>query len=862
MKRKPNIPLAVLVAMVGLFAFCAFNASATQCTKAVLVVGSAADTGPGTLRQALLDAQPGDTIIFEPSTFPPMVPVTISPASPLPGITQNGLSLDASDAGVILDGSTAGGSMTPGLSINADSIAVRGLQIVGFSGYGIELHGQNNTIGGDRSLGDGPLGQGNLLSSNGQSGIGLFGADTSSNTITGNLIGTDPTGLVARGNQRDGVHVNGAHHNLIAGNVIGGNQGGGVQICCTPDSAFNTVRDNLIGVGSDGQTRVPNAWKGIVISDGANHNTIGPGNAIANTSSGGGIGVVGRLAPGNTILGNSIYDNLESGIALWNENMELVHVPAIAAFDLPAGLVSGVACPNCLVQIYSDEDNEGRVFEGQAAADGGGAFSFVKGGPLTGPHLTATATDASGTTSMFCVPTAGARSIGLQAGNNRPFQAIPVMTANQLMDNRIGFYVQDQSWVDGGIADANVLNRMGVKRARGQMNDPDAYSINWDTDELLIHESFDQMISGLAQNRVEMTYILIFWDKEHYRQTGQISLPRFQTEEEIQRYLDFVQVMVQAFGDRVDSWELWNEPGYDPECDEPLPAAIQCIPVETYVDVGQRAITLIRQEDPGARIVVPSYHAWDPPELYQNYFYRILESELMPLVDGIAWHPFLVNLDPEECGGAFFDHYWNTVLPEIRSIAAAHGFQGEFRADEMGFAVRTPGSTNPCAVLDRTASKYLVREIVHHLGEDVSAGTIMNGDSQVQVLERLGTLTAGAQAESLAMEISTTITNAISYSFALPNGDRLAAIWRGVDITDEESGVGATIELPGLFGYTAYGIDVLSGVQQRLDSYVEGDSLVISGIQLRDYPLLVRLAPWRKVFVPVILKGGELATRR
>ena len=56
--------------------------------------------------------------------------------------------------------------------------------------------------------------------------------------------------------------------------------------------------------------------------------------------------------------------------------------------------------------------------------------------------------------------------------------------------------------------------------------------------------------------------------------------------------------------------------------------------------------------------MVPSYHAWDPPELYQAYFYRILESDLMPLVHGIAWHPFLVNLDPEECGGAFFDHYF------------------------------------------------------------------------------------------------------------------------------------------------------------------------------------------------------------
>jgi hypothetical protein len=35
------------------------------------VVDSAADGGTGTLRQALQDAQPGDTILFDPAVFPP-----------------------------------------------------------------------------------------------------------------------------------------------------------------------------------------------------------------------------------------------------------------------------------------------------------------------------------------------------------------------------------------------------------------------------------------------------------------------------------------------------------------------------------------------------------------------------------------------------------------------------------------------------------------------------------------------------------------------------------------------------------------------------------------------------------------------
>ncbi len=38
-----------------------------------IVVTSAEDSGAGTLRQALLDAQTGDTITFDPVAFPPMM---------------------------------------------------------------------------------------------------------------------------------------------------------------------------------------------------------------------------------------------------------------------------------------------------------------------------------------------------------------------------------------------------------------------------------------------------------------------------------------------------------------------------------------------------------------------------------------------------------------------------------------------------------------------------------------------------------------------------------------------------------------------------------------------------------------------
>jgi hypothetical protein len=42
-----------------------------------IVITSVADSGSGTLRQALLDAQSGDIITFDPTVFPPGDPATI-----------------------------------------------------------------------------------------------------------------------------------------------------------------------------------------------------------------------------------------------------------------------------------------------------------------------------------------------------------------------------------------------------------------------------------------------------------------------------------------------------------------------------------------------------------------------------------------------------------------------------------------------------------------------------------------------------------------------------------------------------------------------------------------------------------------
>jgi len=93
---------------------------------ATFTVTNTNDVGAGSLRQAILDANDmagADTITFDAAVFPPGTPATISPASDLPTITGD-LTIDASGAGVIIDGLAGGG--TDGLNFDGGTFSLIG----------------------------------------------------------------------------------------------------------------------------------------------------------------------------------------------------------------------------------------------------------------------------------------------------------------------------------------------------------------------------------------------------------------------------------------------------------------------------------------------------------------------------------------------------------------------------------------------------------------------------------------------------------------------------------------------------------------------------------------------------------------
>ncbi|MCA1684424.1 MAG: hypothetical protein LC745_00255, partial [Planctomycetia bacterium] len=271
-----------------------FHGLERRMMPATFVVTTTADSGPGSLRAAILgvdgDATP-DTIQFTVGTGAQ----SIALASPLQTVT-NSVTIDGTTqpgyAGaplIELNGAGAGASVD-GLVLSAGNSAVKGLVINRFSGNGVVLLGGSN------------------------------------DAITGNYIGTDASGIVARPNLTGVVIESGASGNTVggatagAGNVISGNLGNGVLISGAAATG-NVIAGNRIGTNAAGDSALANAGSGVLL-DGAPNNTVGGTTAAARNvisgNTGVGVFVHGSTASGNLVEGNYIGTNAAGAAAVGN----------------------------------------------------------------------------------------------------------------------------------------------------------------------------------------------------------------------------------------------------------------------------------------------------------------------------------------------------------------------------------------------------------------------------------------------------------------------------------------------------------------------------------------------------------------
>lgn len=418
------------------------------------VVVNTLDDGVGSLRRAIASANNTagqQTISFN---IPGAGPYTIYPyADQLPPITDS----------IVIDGTSQPGySGTPIIEISASQL------LYNSDKSGLTLIANNNVIKGLVINGFINVGRGIKINSG-----------SNFNIIQGNFLGTDRYGLTAVPNN-SGVEISGGF-NIIGGtspsdrNVISGN-GTGIKLL---GGNFNEIKGNLIGVGADGGSPVPNEF-GLTFHSLAG-GTVGgteeeTANVIANNT---GPGVyVGDWNPRASIRRNSIHSNGGLGIDLWNIGVngndncdpdsggnDKQNFPVISSANLFGGGAQIQASLNSrsnqqyLIDYYANPISdisgygEGKTWIGSQTVSTGsncttGTFTFnAPSVPADTTNITATATDSLGRTSEFsqAVGTLVSISGTVRNASNNPVSGVSVQLRNSISSPIIRNAVTDSA---------------------------------------------------------------------------------------------------------------------------------------------------------------------------------------------------------------------------------------------------------------------------------------------------------------------------------------------------------------------------------------------------------------------------------
>ena len=352
---------------------------------ATFVVTTTADTGAGSLRQAIIDANAAaNTGAPDVISFNITAGFIITPASLLPeisesviidGYSQPGSSVNTAtvgtDANIVIGLSGAGLTAGNGLVLGGTGGSiVRGLAVFGFgngindSGNAILLKSDNNRVEGN-FLGLDPAGTATLATKNGNSGVRVGQFTATTETFTGNVVGGGAL----------------ADRNLISNNTIG--------VSTESEAQGTLIINNLIGTDSDGSLAVPNTNAGVIAGGG--NTLVGDGSVTGrNVISGNdGRGVLISVASGVQVRGNyiglsasgtGILPNGEAGIIAQNDARSGVIEGNFIGGNTGDGIQLGSAVGDGGAFGFSVRGNKiGLRTDGSPAPNGGSGVAFYSG---------------------------------------------------------------------------------------------------------------------------------------------------------------------------------------------------------------------------------------------------------------------------------------------------------------------------------------------------------------------------------------------------------------------------------------------------------------------------------------------------
>jgi hypothetical protein len=429
-------------------------------------------------------------------------------------------------------------------------------------------------------------------------------------------------------------------------------------------------------------------------------------------------------------------------------------------------------------------------------------------------------------------PEADSQPLILQSGNYSPVTLLVNKPSSELDDNRIGDVAETQH-VGPRVWNGGAKWMRVIVDAAGEWQ-----HVDWESGEYNIDPDEDKAIDDLVSNGVRVMIVLDVWYPDH-------RTVYYKSEEDLALYLNWVRFMVQHFKGRVEYYEILNEPDLNF-------SAPSGMPVDKYAHLVERTVPVIREEDPAAKIVVgavPDTRFNDA----RDWIWGLLNSGVMPLVDGFSWHGMYGAAPSDDPRGVRdpdnpqMENYWENYpafVEQIKSVAASNGFNGEFLTEEMLWRTSThPHESEPYGFTDMSAAKYYARAIIIHLGLDVSPGLAIIPEDErpisYAIIRSLANIMAGTNPTQLPVVVESEANNLRYYTFTYSNGDRLLAIWTDGAAAEDDSAVSATLMVPNFSSGEVVGFDVLYGFEQQIQVSNENGDLMVPDLQVKDYPLIL-----------------------
>lgn len=415
---------------------------------------------------------------------------------------------------------------------------------------------------------------------------------------------------------------------------------------------------------------------------------------------------------------------------------------------------------------------------------------------------------------------------------------------NELVDSRINCIVDNvirdpvstwSEWVTG-------LKYDGFTRVRISLNSLDGSTVDFSYAivEERLPDDYVNLFRQMKALGIKTRYSLSFWDMEYQQNGGVIRKDRLSTSGEIERYLAYVQMVVTSLKGLVDGYELWNEPNANYNL-------YQRITPEDYIKMARLTIPLIREIDPQAKIVYASSVYMN--ENSRQYSMDILQSDVITLADGISLHSVNNDASPIFLSDFYtgYDAMWN----EIKSIAEANGFHGEYIADELNyrsndsFALQPEDNGNLHPYEPEIAAKYIGRMIAINLGLDISVGTsgtnAYKRPIEGNMIRNMAYLFDGLHANSFPVNVHSESEHVRYYTFVDEHRNKYIAIWDDGEAKVISDNFAGSIIIDDTSAMSVMVMDPFNSKMQNVKFSNVENEVLLDEINITDFPTIYKI---------------------